>query len=100
MKKLFVSLALCALMMVAVATPAFTHNGAGHGGAVHSGKSYAQCSVINCDQTGYHKHNGITYAGHTINDGRGYHQFCPVANCTMDGSRNYNGVRGYRGGHH
>lgn len=50
------------------------------------------CDVQGCNITEEHTHNGRQYAGHSADDGHGYHQVCSVKNCTQTGSHEHNGV--------
>ncbi|WP_312643136.1 hypothetical protein [Hydrogenoanaerobacterium sp.] len=81
MKKLFTSLALCAMLATMLPVSAFAAT-----------DSYALCSVQDCSQTGSHVHDKTTYAGHYTGDGHDYHQICTVKNCTKTGSHTHNGV--------
>lgn len=53
--------------------------------------AYTNCVVNGCNLTGAHQHDGKTYAGHTVNDGHTYHEFCGVSNCTTTGTHDHNG---------
>lgn len=118
MKKTIAALALSAVMLTAMPLTVSAH---GHGyGADSSAACYSLCTVENCNTTGIHQHNAVTYTGHYIGDGHDYHQACNVQGCTQTGCHEHNGTvclphnksgcngasgshhngGGHRGGHH
>lgn len=80
MKKTIAALALSAVMLTAMPLTVFAH---GHShGTDSSAACNSLCSVENCNETGNHQHDGVTYSGHYIGDGHDYHQACTTEGCT------------------
>lgn len=65
-------LVLCSALIIASATVTPTMASAHHGGGHHGGRSYARCTVTDCNKTGRHYHNGNCYYGHTSHKGGAY----------------------------
>ena len=77
MKKIIAAFALSTVLLAAVPLTAATN--------------YSLCSAENCNVSGNHQHDGITYAGHYMGDGHDYHQACTEKGCTETGSHDHNG---------
>ena len=92
MKKIIAAFALSTVLLAAVPLTASAH---GHGrNRACSGTAatnYSLCSAENCNVSGNHQHDGITYAGHYMGDGHDYHQECTEKGCTETGSHDHNG---------
>lgn len=65
MKKAIIIFAAAALVLTLTPVTAFAHGHSGRG----TSSTYSSCNVENCDTSSEHKHNGITYSGHTTGDG-------------------------------
>lgn len=90
MKKTIAALALSAVMLTAMPLTVFAH---GHShGTDSSAACNSLCSVENCNETGNHQHDGVTYSGHYIGDGHDYHQACTTEGCTRTGCHEHNGT--------
>lgn len=91
-KKAAAALAMSAIMLTAMPLTVFAHGHGHHGGNVSSVPVYSLCSVENCNTTGNHHHDGITYTGHYIGDGHDYHQACTVEGCVESGCHDHDGA--------
>lgn len=92
MKKIIAAFALSTVLLAAVPLTASAH-GHGHNSACSgtAATNYSLCSAENCNVSGNHQHDGITYAGHYMGDGHDYHQACMEKGCTETGSHDHNG---------
>ena len=92
MKKIIAAFALSTVLLAAVPLTASAH-GHGHNSACSgtAATNYSLCSAENCNVSGNHQHDGITYAGHYMGDGQDYHQACTEKGCTETGSHDHNG---------
>lgn len=85
-KSVLASLSLAGLLAVAGVLPVMADN------------SYPVCAVNGCGETIEHVHDGICYAGHTLEDGHDYHAVCQTRGCTETAGHIHDGV--CYSGHH
>ena len=95
MKKIIAILAVVALILVALPVSALAH---GHGSNSTRSPSYSICTKEDCNITCAHKHEGLYYAGHSLNDGHEHHVVCSVRDCTKTATHTHDGSTYF--GHH
>jgi hypothetical protein len=94
MKKVIASVLVTVLLAVSLTTSVYAgrHGGSQHCRTVCAAHTVTLCNVENCHITGTHRHGGLTFLGHHMDDGCGFHQLCAVVVCTLSGSHMHNGV--------
>lgn len=83
-KKIKMSLMACAVMISVGTTSSIM--------MASAATTYPICTVDGCNKTANHKHSGITYCGHSLNDGHDYHKLCNVSGCTKTSTHYHNGT--------
>lgn len=78
-KKVILSTLFCSALLAVTSATAFA--AANNTETV----SYPVCSVENCNESVNHIHDGVTYCGHTLDDGHEYHLACNNAYCYETG---------------
>ncbi len=80
-KKITVSLLASAMIMAAGAFTSFA-----------APADLPVCGVNDCSLSAEHTHDGVSYRGHSADDGHSYHQNCNVENCTNTENHTHDGV--------
>lgn len=89
-KKAFIFLVSILMTITSVGLTASAHHGKNRN-TTRSSTNYATCSVENCNITYNHKHDGVYYCGHSLNDGHEHHTLCDVQDCTNTGVHMHDG---------
>lgn len=89
MKKILATLTASVLLLAALPMTTYAH---GHSNNRATSKTYTLCSVEDCSTTSRHRHSGVTYSGHYIDDGHDYHQVCSVQDCVQTSSHDHDGT--------
>ncbi len=80
-KKITVSLLASAMIMAAGAITSFA-----------APADLPVCTTADCSLSSEHTHDGVSYRGHSADDGHTYHQNCSVQDCTDTKAHTHDGV--------